>query len=385
MKTLRIRTRLCLTLLMCMLFVGKSVAQEEGENLPMSFVYPEAYSELIGYDTKNFDLNMGLADCLLKNYEDAVPKLQRAAKQGEGLAMAVLGDLYAHGRGVKADRRIAMNMFAKGIQAKCPLAHCYRGEMYQREGKGEEAMAEYKKAFQMDSDCMYALWLTTVYHWKSGQYEMSVYGMDFGKAFDYLTKDEAKYTESELLTLAELYYYGRGTGEDDVKKMQRSSKYNTYYYKNGESGRASITDALIILDRLVVKGYEPAKDLYHTVKAEYDERERLSNVVEPPMLTDEGKRYLQRNPRPRRPAIATAGYGEIIVTARISSSGQVTNVSLKKRVLQHLDEAALAFVRRMPPMKPGTKGGFATDMNVNIGITFFPSYSVSMKGYSLVR
>lgn len=49
MKTLRIRTRLCLTLLMCMLFVGKSVAQEEGENLPMSFVYPEAYSELISY------------------------------------------------------------------------------------------------------------------------------------------------------------------------------------------------------------------------------------------------------------------------------------------------------------------------------------------------
>lgn len=412
MKTLRIRTRLCLTLLMCILFVGKSVAQEEGENLPMSFVYPEAYSELIGYDTKNFDLNMGLADCLLKDYEDAVPRLQRAAKQGEGLAMAVLGDLYAHGRGVKADRRIAMNMFAKGIQAKCPLAHCYRGEMYQREGKGEEAMAEYQKAFQMDSDCMYALWLTTVYHWKSGQYEMSVYGMDliynngvdamagtlgmiyaegkvvpvdYGKAFDYLTKDEAKYIDSELLTLAELYYYGRGTGEDKVKKMQRSSKYNTYYYKDGESGRASITDALIILDRLVAKGYEPAKDLYHTVKAEYDERERLSNVVEPPMLTDEGKRYLQRNPRPRRPAIATAGYGEIIVTARISSSGQVTNVSLKKRVLQHLDEAALAFVRRMPPMKPGTKGGFATDMNVNIGITFFPSYSVSMKGYSLAR
>lgn len=59
MKTLRIRTRLCLTFLMCILFVGKSVAQEEGENLPMSFVYPEAYSELIGYDTKNFDLNMG--------------------------------------------------------------------------------------------------------------------------------------------------------------------------------------------------------------------------------------------------------------------------------------------------------------------------------------
>ena len=79
-------------------------------------------------------------------------------------------------------------------------------------------MAEYKKDFQMDSDCMYALWLTTDYHWKSGQYEMSVYGMDliynngvdamagtlgmiyaegkvvpvdYGKAFDYLTKDEA--------------------------------------------------------------------------------------------------------------------------------------------------------------------------------------------------
>ena len=108
-------------------------------------------------------------------------------------------------------------------------------------------------------------------------------------------------------------------------------------------------------------------------------------VGEPPILTDEGKSYVERNPCLRRPAIARAGYGERIVTARISFSGQVTNVGVKKRVLQHLDEAALAFVRRMPPMKPGTKGGFATDMNVNIGITFFPSYSVSMKGYSLVR
>ena len=70
------------------------------------------------------------------------------------------------------------------------------------------------------------------------------------------------------MCIRDRYYYGRGTGEDKVKKMQRSSKYNTYYYKDGESGRASITDALIILDRLVAKGYEPAKDLYHTVKAE---------------------------------------------------------------------------------------------------------------------
>lgn len=31
MKTLRMRTWLCLTFLMCVLFVGKSVAQEEGE------------------------------------------------------------------------------------------------------------------------------------------------------------------------------------------------------------------------------------------------------------------------------------------------------------------------------------------------------------------
>lgn len=422
MKTLKMRIRQFLIFFICVLSVGKSVAQDiemlpivpldMNETLPMAFVYPKVYSELREYDSENFDLRLGLQACINNDYARAVPYLQRAAKQGEGIAMAVLGDMYARGHGVKVDRQIAMNMFNKGVQAQCPLAYCYRGELYRREGKSEEALAEYRKAYILDSDCLYALWLNAVYYWMTGEYEKSMYDMDliykkgvsgmagtlgtiyaegkvvpvnYEKAFDYLTKDDAKYINSELLTLAELYYYGRGTGEKSVKKSQSNGKYTTYYYKNGESGCASITDALIILERLLDKGYEPARDLYITVKAEYEERERLSNVVEPPMLTDEGKRYLQRNPNPRRPGIIEAGYGEIIVTARISSSGQVTNVSLKKRVLVPLDEAALAFVRSMPAWKAGKKGGYTTDMNVNIGITFFPSYSVRIKGYSVAR
>lgn len=39
----------------------------------------------------------------------------------------------------------------------------------------------------------------------------------------------------------------------------------------------------------------------------------------------------------------------------------------------------------MPRMDPGTKGGFPTEMYVNIVVRYFPYYKVSMRGYSVAR
>lgn len=414
MKALQRNTKTLLALLMCLLFAGKSAAQEPGEQLPMSFVYPFPYAELADFVESYDDLSFGLKACIGKDadYASAVPHLQQEAKQGSGLAMAVLGDLYARGRGVKADRQIAMNMFDKAIQAKCVLAHCYRGEMYRREGKSDEVLEEYRKAGQ---GCTYAVWLASVHAWKKEDYESAIQGMeiiynrgqkwmagtlgsiyvgdeivpaDYEKAFEYFTSEDTKYyINSELLLLAQMLYYGLGTGEDADQKMQKwkSDKYKTYYYKKGESGQACITDALVVLDKLMGENYEPAKELYHTVKADHDERERLSNIVVPPSFTDEGTRYFQRATMPRPPAIETAGHGEIVVRARISTSGHVQSVTLAERVLQRLDEEALNLVRNMPRMDPGTKGGFPTEMYVNIVVRYFPYYKVSMRGYSVAR
>lgn len=404
--------KLVLTLWICILSVGKNMAQNTDETLPISFVYPETYSELTGYASDNINVTAGLQSCISHDYAKAVSYLQRAAKQGEGLAMAVLGDLYAHGRGVKANRQIAMNMFTKGIQAKSPLAHCYLGELYRREGQNGKAQNEYSKAYQLDRDCLYALYLTTAHYWRTKQYGMAVYGMelmldegvngmagtlgeiyaagknvpaDYGKAFDYLTRDNCRYTNHEQLILAELYYYGRGTGENDVKKMQRSSKYTSYYYEDGEDGRSSITDALIVLERLVNDGYEPAQTLYRTVKDEFDEREKASNVLTCPQWGKDVVNYIQSYKRPSPPAIKTAGYGEIVVSAHVSALGHVSDVALKARVLQRLDEEALRLVRNMPTWKAGTRGGFPTDMIVNIGISFFPTFKVRLKSYALAQ
>lgn len=399
-----------LAFLACMLGTGKSTAQNSVPFPDIPF-FAEGYDELKLFRTENADARSGMALCRDKRYAAAVPYLQRAAKQGDGVAMALLGDLYGKGFGVEKNRQIAQNMFDKGIQAGCPLAHCYRGYLYMDDGNFEKVLTEYEKAVSMDGNCAYACYQLSRLYWYGKQYDRAVSYMeqmhragveipgvlgmlyaegkmvtaDYDKAFDYLTCDGHRYTKSERLMLAELYYYGRGTGKKSVRKMQRNNKYTTHYFKDGESGRASITDALIVLERLVADGYEPATELYRKVKAEYGERQLQDNKLTAPMWSEDAKRYIQSYPRPRRPAIVSAGYGEIIVTARISSSGQVTGGSLKKRVLQRLDEAALKMVRGMPVWKPGTRGGFPADMNVDIGISFFPSYSVRVKGFSLAR
>lgn len=85
------------------------------------------------------------------------------------------------------------------------------------------------------------------------------------------------------------------------------------------------------------------------------------------------KKFFADNANPRKPAIATAGYGEVIVEFTVTESGEIVNAKLKGRVSVSMDEEALRLVRMMPKWNPGLINGQPTKMNVQVGLRFFPN------------
>lgn len=85
------------------------------------------------------------------------------------------------------------------------------------------------------------------------------------------------------------------------------------------------------------------------------------------------KKFFADNANPRKPAIATAGYGEVIVEFTVTESGEIANPKLKGRVSVSMDEEALRLVKMMPKWNPGVINGQPTKMNVQVGLRFFPN------------
>lgn len=85
------------------------------------------------------------------------------------------------------------------------------------------------------------------------------------------------------------------------------------------------------------------------------------------------KKFFADNANPRKPAIETAGYGEVIVEFTVTQTGEVTNAKLKARVSVSMDEEALRLVRMMPKWNPGITNEGPTDMKVQVGLRFFPN------------
>lgn len=371
------------------------------------------------------DTETGLRFYKAKNYKEALPYLQRAAKAGDPVAMDFLGYMYENGYGVPVNGTIAMNLYRKG-EAK-GYAPCISGigRLY-REGIGVAANHKiaynyFLKAAELKNcDAEYYVYrcksegqgteqdlpgalayaersASHGYGWLSSTigdmyYEGTGTEVNYDKALEWYmywlsNKDEdlgSSDTKNNLtLRIAEMLYKGQGTGEKPNFKF-RNNKYNIKFYSGGETGRACITDALILLEELVNKNnFAAAEPLYHAVKNNYEERFAASNKVEGPAFTEAIKSYLNRYPTPRKPAIESAGYGEIRIIFNITASGSVTNASYKKRVLVSLDEAALQMINNMPAWKPATKGGFDTASTVVMGITWFPSRRIRMIGYSV--
>lgn len=85
------------------------------------------------------------------------------------------------------------------------------------------------------------------------------------------------------------------------------------------------------------------------------------------------KKFFADNAKPRKPAIETAGYGEVIIEFTVTETGEVANAKLKARVSVSMDEEALRLVRMMPKWNPGLINGEPTRMRVQVGLRFFPN------------
>lgn len=84
------------------------------------------------------------------------------------------------------------------------------------------------------------------------------------------------------------------------------------------------------------------------------------------------KEFFNRNAKPQKPAIASAGQGEVIIEFTVTETGEIENVKLKARVLVSADEEALRLVNMMPKWNPGLVDGQPATMKVQVGLRFFP-------------
>lgn len=85
------------------------------------------------------------------------------------------------------------------------------------------------------------------------------------------------------------------------------------------------------------------------------------------------KKFFADNAHPRKPAIATAGYGEVIVEFTVTETGDIIGAKWKGRVSVSMDEEALRLVKMMPKWNPGLVDGEPAKMKVQVGLRFFPN------------
>ncbi len=351
----------------------------------------------------DYDLSRGKRLYDGKNYKDALPYFQSAAKLGSGEAMSILGFMYYNGQGVTKNKQIALNMYTKSAESGYAEGQYNLGYYYYTERLFSKAFFWYEKAADNGSAlaCMAMakthsegikkdLPKALTYMIKAAEcgnqnvYEIignwyyngvGVEESDFDNAFMWYNKaiNIQKISHKSLMNVVEMY--NRGLISNDAIVHCQSKKFNQQFTDKGEIGNRCITDALIILDVLVNNGSEEAKPLYAELQAEYEELVRLDNIIIGPGYRM-GSYYT-----PPKPAYASAGKGETIVQCYISETGVASGFRFEKRVLQNFDDAAMNMVRNMT-FTPATKGGKPIKCVVFVTVSWYPTnYSISYDIY----
>lgn len=329
----------------------------------------------------DYDTQRGIELYNQKNYTVAIPYLQKAAKAGSLPALDFLGYMYECGLGVGKDFSVAINLYKKGVEKNYAPCLVNMGRLYENgsgvEQNPEKAFSYYKKAADLGSG--------------DGEYQVSLckkYGFGTGQnpeeAFEYAEKAANHGWRYEYL--AEMYFEGYGTPVDFGKAYEWYTKPDCEYtdkaklrtaiiLANGIDVNKNLRKALsIILDlKKQNSQVEGLDDWYLKINQAYDEKIRVDNIITTPTFSEEAKQYVRSSPEPARPAIESAGRGEIVISCTVTSSGHITNGKIKYRVLQRLDDAALRLVSNMPSLIPGTRGGQPAPLKVDIGVSFFPT------------
>lgn len=348
----------------------------------------------------DYDTRRGIELYKQENYSSALPYLQRAAKAGSLPALDFLGSMYANGLGVKQDAQIAINLYKKAIAKDYAPCFVSMGALYEN-GTGvaknpETAYSYYKKA----ADLGYG----------GGEFEVSLckkFGFGTGQspeeAFQYAVKAANHGWRYEYL--GDMYYEGYGTEVDYSKAYEWYTKKDCEYSDKaqlrtaimegmGQGVNQNPVGACGILNKLksknsTVEGLDEwyakikplADQVIARVRAASEQQKREASRITTPEFTEAVYRYIRNYPQPARPAIESAGRGEVVIACTVSASGYIGNARIKYRVLQRLDNAALDLVKNMPQLTPGTRGGKPADINIEISVSFFPTKVRITKSY----
>lgn len=340
----------------------------------------------------DYDTQRGIELYNQKSYSSALTYLQRAAKTGSLPALDFLGSMYANGLGVKQDAQVAINLYKKAIAKNYSPCLVSMGALYENGAGVAENPATAYSYYKKAADAGYG----------GGEYEVSLckkygYGtdkspeeafqyavkaanhgwryeylgdmyyegfgtnVDYKMAYEWYTKEDCRYSDKAQLRVAIMQGMGQGVTQDPVKAYAILSKL--------KSNNSTVEG----LDEWISKIKPLSDQAYARAKAASEQREREANRITTPVFTGAVNQYIKRYPEPARPAIESAGRGEIVIACTVSSSGYIRNARIKYRVLQRLDNAALDLVTNMPQLTPGTRGGNPADINIEIGVSFFPT------------
>lgn len=330
----------------------------------------------------DYDTQRGIELYNQKNYSAAIPYFQRAAKSGSLTALDYLGCMYANGQGIKQDAAIALNLLKKGVEKNYAPCIYDMGKMYEFGIGVKKDLTKAYSFYKQAADLNYA----------EAEYEVSIrkiggIGTEENPVEAFQYAERAANHGSHYEHLGDLYYDGYGTKQSDAMALIWYGKADHHY-----SDRAKLRSAIIMAQGSNLSNPDPLQALpiieelkkenstiegldewYQKIRIAAKEQEVRENAITVPLFTEKVHQYIRNYPEPHKPAIESAGRGEIVIACTVTASGRISNARIKYRVLERLDKAALDLIKNMPPLTPGTKGGKNGDLNIEIGVSFFPT------------
>ena len=364
------------------------------------FLFLSLCVSMVAIAQDDYDTQKGIELYNQKNYSSALSYLQRAAKAGSLPALDFLGNMYANGLGVTQDAQIAINLYKKAIAKNYPPCLVSMGALYEN-GTGvtknpATAYSYYKKAADLgygggefevslckkygfgtekNSEEAFQYAVKAANHgWRyeylgDMYYEGSGTNVDYGMAHEWYTKKDCEYSDKAQLRVAIMQGMGQGVPQNPV------GAYAILFRLKSKNSNVEGLDEWI-------SKIKPLSDQVHArVRAASEQQKREASRITTPVFTEAVNQYIKKYPQPARPAIESAGRGEVVIACTVGSSGYVKNAQIKYRVLQRLDNAALDLVTNMPRLTPGTRGGNPADINIEIGVSFFPTRVRITKSY----
>ena len=324
-----------------------------------------------------------------KQYKEAVPYLQTAAKAGSGVAQATLGEMYEKGLGVSKNYEIAMNMYKRAEESHEPAGVAGIGGLYEK-GLGvpkdaAKAFSYYKRAADMGS--AWAEYLTGLAYMTGKGTEKNV-----EEGVNYLERSTTAGYGNEYLGM--MYYYGEDVPQDYKKAMSWYTQGNVEAYTpasrflmaemyyEGKGTPVNFAKSLQLLDQLRKEEFEGAADAYAMVYQAQKEAKAAANKVVAPQYPGGREAlfsFLRENLRKPYIAIETAGYGSCSVDFIVTAAGNVTGRQYRYRCNVKVDEEVMRLAGLLGGWKPATKGGRPVNAKMRLTMSIFPAYEAKIE------